>query len=72
MLFVIIVLSILSIGFDDSIVYESDPLQQVEYLQQGKQLFPFDHVDPITFKFYYLVCKAYVCMLYFDVKLSIE
>ena len=69
-LFVLIVLSILSLGSDEFIECTSDPLQQESYLQQDKQSFPFDRVDPITFKVYYLVCKVYVCMLYFDVKLS--
>ena len=29
---------------------ESDPLQQASDLQQGKQMFSFDHIAPITFK----------------------
>ena len=33
---------------------------------------PLMHVDPITFKNYYLVCNLYVCMCYLNDYFSIE
>ena len=39
--------SFFSLGADEYVNLESDPLQHSEHLQQGKQ---FDHVNPIIFK----------------------
>ena len=55
------IFSVLSIGTDDFVESESDPLQQISELQQGKQ---FDHIHliPLLLKSNILF-NLYVCML---------
>ena len=42
--------SFLSLGSDESVDYESDPLQQASDLQQGKQLFHLTILIPLLLK----------------------
>ena len=54
----------LLLGAVECVNFESDPQQQIEHLQSGKQ---FDHINPITFKFsilfstYMYMCIATLC-----------